>query len=77
MTVKIIEMEELRLNGVLGDGYKTAQLWNEFDERVQNKDLLVDTNYEVRFSYQDKCDCFVGFSGDNAKSDKFDTLTLP
>ncbi|MEG0693579.1 MAG: GyrI-like domain-containing protein [Oscillospiraceae bacterium] len=79
MNHKIIKMQELKLTGIMGDGSKTTELWNEFDEKA-NKANLSDKSdgvgYEVRFDYDNKCDCFVGFNTEGEVKG-FKTLILP
>lgn len=72
--MKIKKLGTLNLVGLIGDGSKTTELWNRFDEKT----ITVAGNaYEVRFYQEDACDCFVGIEEDSSKSTGLITLIIP
>ncbi|MFO8110113.1 MAG: effector binding domain-containing protein [Thermoplasmata archaeon] len=79
MEPKIIKKDEIIIAGVCGSGYKTAELWEEFDRRetgVKNK--LSDDGYEVRIYSDESCKCHVGASISNTEGNEgLDMLRLP
>ena len=79
MNPQIIMKETLTISGIMGDGNKTALLWDEFEKKSAEIENKTDENgYEIRFYYDDKCDCFVGHSVSNAaKLNASETLSLP
>jgi len=81
MGPKIIRKQRLYIAGIMGDGFKTAELWGEFDSKLQETELskkTSDAGYEVRFDYDDKCDCFVGLAvTESSGAEGFELLELP
>ncbi|NCA93249.1 AraC family transcriptional regulator [bacterium] len=81
MEPKIIRKEQLLIAGIMGDGFKTAELWGTFDSKLQETELskkTADAGYEVRFDYDGKCDCFVGLAvTERGGAEGFELLELP
>jgi len=79
MEPKIIKKDEIIIAGVSGDGYKTAELWEEFDRKdIGVKNKLSDDGYEVRIYSEESCECHVGTSVSSTEGNEdFDLLKLP
>jgi predicted transcriptional regulator YdeE len=81
MEPKIIRKEKLQIAGIMGDGSKTAQLWETFETKNKTYGLdkkTVSPGYEVRFYYDGKCDCFVGLAvAEENAAEGFELLSLP
>ena len=78
---KIIRKGELIIGGLMGDGAKTGELWNEYEEisdKSPLKNKMEEYGYEIRLYDGSNCDCFVGVrvSSDVVVS-PFKTLKLP
>lgn len=63
MNPKIISKEKMMIAGIMGDGNQTGKLWDDFDKKAKEIEIantIGQNGYEVRFYYDNKCDCFVG-----------------
>ena len=78
MCPKIIKMRAFSITGLTGDGNQTAHLWEEFDKsfNAASFDREDENGYEVRFDYDGKCDCHVGFAAKDSGIAGFTTLEL-
>ena len=81
MQPKIISRDKLCIIGLSGDGTKTGEIWNDFDNRFkENPFPKADENgYEIRFwneAMKGK-DVHVGFLTDSEQVDGFDTIVVP
>ncbi|HLV10787.1 MAG TPA: AraC family transcriptional regulator [Halanaerobiales bacterium] len=78
---KLIKKGELLIAGVTGDGSKTHELWEQFEElnkKIGCRNKLSDNGYEIRIYNDDECKCHVGFSVSDSKVDSaFTLLKLP
>lgn len=85
MQPKMISKGRLYITGLTGDGAKTGEVWNDFENRYHEKPFpKVDENgYELRFFNGEKSvapgkDIHVGFLTDKEiLDDRFITITLP
>ena len=77
MTPRIIECPAMTIAGMMGDGFGTAKLWEDFTTKNE-PDKINDNAYEIRFDYDNKCDCFVGYEvNEDFQDDNFEILKLP
>jgi Uncharacterized protein conserved in bacteria len=77
MSPKIIEYPQITIAGMMGDGMDTAKLWEDFTNKNE-PDKINDNAYEVRFNFDNKCDCFVGYTvSEDFSNNDFEILTLP
>ena len=81
MNPTIIQREELVISGIMGDGNQTTLLWKNFEKKSKElkiKDKADENGYEVRFYYDNKCNCLVGaLVKDKNINTAFDTFCLP
>jgi len=78
MQTRIIKARAFSVTGLTGDGNQTARLWEEFDKsfNAASFDRADENGYEVRFDYDGKCDCHVGFAARDSGMAGFTTLEL-
>jgi len=80
MVPRIIKCQEITISGMTGDGFDTAKLWEDFTNKeelynVTNK--INDNAYEIRFDFDNKCNCFVGYAVNEDFNDvNFEILKL-
>lgn len=85
MQPKIISRDGLFVAGLTGDGAKTGEVWNDFDNQYNGKPFpkADECGYEIRFWDGEKPavhgkDIHVGFLTENAGNiDGFTTVALP
>lgn len=81
MTPKLIELDEMLIAGVAGDGCRTGEVWDEY-MALEAADPLPDRvsqdGYEIRFYPEGRCDILVGIQVERPpKSERYSTYRLP